>query len=126
MVTGLAGDFKPRLAAHQNRTMQDFDADWIGTFRINKLASQLKRRAPTLKPSGNLLVSIVGDLQPMFHFVVNLLDRGDGNAMCDAILFCEAAGVYQPSFRLHISQSEAEINSRLGSGFDLRKHMLAI
>ena len=50
-----------------------------------------------------LFVAIVGDFQPMLHFVVDVLWRFEWDAMRDAILFCKAAGVNLPAFRLHVS-----------------------
>ncbi len=46
--------------------------------------------------------------------------------MSDAVSFCEAACVYQPSFRFHLSQSKTEINASLCCGFDLREDVVAI
>ena len=46
--------------------------------------------------------------------------------MRDAVFFGEAASVYQPAFRFHLSQSETEINSGLRRGFDLSEDMVAI
>ena len=46
--------------------------------------------------------------------------------MCDAVLFCEAAGVDQSAFRFHISQRKTNINSLSRGGFDLCEDVIAI
>src|SRR6185369_7184697 len=66
-------------------------------------------------------VALVGDGQPMFHFVVDIVDRGDRNALGNPILFSKATSVDQPSGWFHISQRKAKINAGLGCWFDLRK-----
>src|SRR6266550_1109167 len=86
----------------------------------------IRRQSASPATCGYLRVEIIGDFQPVFHFVVNVLKRSDRDAMGDAVLFCEAAGVYQLPFRFHVSQSETYVNSGLRGGFDLSEDMVAI
>ena len=74
----------------------------------------------------DLGVTVICHFQPVFHFIVDVLGGLEGNAMCDAVLFCEAASVNQPAFRFHISQRETDVDTLVRGGFDLREDVIAI
>src|SRR5438105_3836301 len=77
--------------------------------------------------SSSLFVAIVSDLQPLFHFVIDILQGSYFEPMCDSILFSEAARVDQSLRRLLcIAQRQTKIDARLRRRFDLRENMVAI
>src|SRR5438874_11777624 len=77
--------------------------------------------------SSSLFVAIVSDLQPLSHFVIDILQGSYFEPMCDSVLFGEAARVDQ-SLRhlLCIAQRQTKIDARLRRRFDLRENMVAI
>ncbi len=73
-----------------------------------------------------LCIPVVGYFQPVLYLIVDLLNRLDLNAMCDAIFFGEATSVDQTTFRFHMAEGKTEIDARTRGWFDLRKYVLAI
>src|SRR3989442_11700966 len=73
-----------------------------------------------------LFVPIVSDLQPMFHFVVYVRRRLEWDAMRDAVLLREAAGVDQPVRWFQVSEGESYVNAFGCGGFNLREDVVAI
>src|SRR5258705_13892693 len=79
-----------------------------------------------LPPAPVLRVAVVGDFQPTHHFVVDIADCLEWNAVRDSIFFREAAGVNQPAFGFHVSQRKTYVDSLRRGGLDLREHVIAI
>ena len=74
----------------------------------------------------SLRIPVVRNFQPLLNLIVNVLHGLYRNAMCDAVLLSEAAGIYQSTFRLHIPERKAKVNTRSRSWFDLCKNVVAI
>src|SRR5579864_6274095 len=72
------------------------------------------------------LVEIVGCLEPAFHFIVDVVERRDRDAVGDAVALGQAAGVDEASRWLRFGQGEAEVDAGAGRGFDLREHVAPI
>src|SRR6185436_19859251 len=84
-------------------------------------------RSSTIKrPLKNLSIKVVCNFEPVLYRVVDISDRCNRNAMRDAILLCEAAGIDQPAGRFHIFQREANVDPRLSRWFYLSEHVIAI
>src|SRR2546423_11505588 len=62
----------------------------------------------------------------MFHFIVDVFERSNLNAMSDAVLLCKPAGIYQAALRFGISQGEAKVDPGTRSRFDLGEDVIAI
>src|SRR5262249_61559933 len=69
-------------------------------------------------------IALVSGLEPTFHFGVNVFERFDGDAVRNAVLLGEAAGIDQAAFRLSIAQGKAEIDAGARCRLDLRKHVI--
>ena len=75
---------------------------------------------------GRLCIQLVRFPEPALHFVVNIRRRCDGNAVRDAVLLSEAAGVDEAACGLGVLESETEIDARVRGGLDLREDVVAI
>src|SRR6266446_195536 len=75
----------------------------------------------------NLSVPVVSDFQPALYFIIDILQRGNLEAMRDAIFLGKAAGIDEPlRCFLYIAQGETKIDARLSRWFNLPKDVIAI
>src|SRR5262245_59721294 len=63
--------------------------------------------------SQSSFVHVVRNFQPVLDFVIDLLDLRDRNAMRDAVLLGEAAGVDQSALRFGVFEREAHVDARV-------------
>src|SRR5436305_13380054 len=96
----------------------------ISTYYATSAATR-RPAASQAGTAGLRCVAVVGRLQPVFHFGVNLARRRNRDAVRDAVLLGVAAGVDQSPFNGARSQREAEIDACVGCGLDLREHVVA-
>ena len=75
---------------------------------------------------GRLCIQLVRFAEPALHFLINMSRRCDGNAVGDAVLLSEAAGVDEAASRFGVLESETEIDARVRGGLDLREDVVAI
>jgi len=58
-----------------------------------------------------LNVAVVGNFEPVFHFVVNIRQRSDWNSVCNSIFLRKTSSVDQATGGLHIAQCETKVNA---------------
>src|SRR4051794_8986147 len=68
-------------------------------------------------------VALVGLLEPALDLQVEIGQRAERDAVRDAILFCQTAGIVQARGERFLAQRKAEVDPLLRCGLDLSEHM---
>jgi hypothetical protein len=104
-------------------------SDPLAAFRPNSSASTFSEgQCSIVRAGGAIAVEVVGDLDPVADFRVNLRFGRDGKAVRDAVPFFQAARIDQPFGQLFLRtfEGQAEIDSRAGGRLDLCDNVIAI